>query len=226
MDVGTQLCLKGRPHLVYNGPDLIWFSPVPPPKSTEGEVCPSLDPDNSRYGCFRLTVPFSVIKRKYSKVYCLGTRKYKREHCHSYLLTPDDKVVTFITKVEPIPLELSEFVAQEHPDQFYWLCYRDDPDRAWDMVDFAVSATDLNLSVANHGVRLDFVDHSNPCVPTLRTSPCNSSKTKIFGMYFFLQELKNIGIDLSKLKNIFDNEVYNDLTLLTKRTTLQYLTNT
>jgi hypothetical protein len=211
LDVGLRLCLKGRPSFVYNGPNLIWFSPVPPPKFVDSPLSPSRDPDNSRYGCFRLTLPFRVIERKYPEVYCLGTRKYNQEYCHSYLLTPTGENVKFIRELEPIELASSKFVKKKNSHQLYWFCYRDDPDTAWDSVDFAVSANELNLSIESDQIRLDFVDHSSPCVPTINTPSCKSPKSKNHAMRQFLEELEDIDIDISKLKNIFEDDVYNDL---------------
>jgi hypothetical protein len=210
-DDERQVCLKGRPNFVYNGPDLIWFSPVPPPKSTKRQVCASLDPDDSRYGCFRLTLPFRVIERNYSRIYCLGTRKYNQEYCHSYLFTPDNKFVTFIEELEPIELASSEYVRKDDSDRFYWLCYREDQKTAWDLVDFAVSASELKLSIKDDEIRLDFVDHCNFCVPAFKGEPCNFPETKNDAKQRFLEKLKDINIDISKLKNIFEDEVYNDL---------------
>jgi hypothetical protein len=211
LDVGTQVCLKGRPNFVYNGPDLVWFSPVPPPNFSGSRVCPSLDPDDSRYGCFRLTLPFSVIERKYPKVYRLGTRKYNYEYCHSYLFTPDGKNVTFIEEVEPIELAPSEFVGKDDSNRFYWFCYRDDAKTAWDLVDFAVSASELNLSIKDDEIRLDFVDHCEFCVPAFKGEPCDFPETKNEAKQRFLKKLKDIDFDISKLKNIFEDDVYNDL---------------
>jgi hypothetical protein len=214
-DVGLRLCLKGRPHSVYNGPDLIWFSPRPSTNSSNSQVCPSLDPDNSRYGCFRVSLPFRVIEKRYPKVYRLGTRKFKKEHCHSFLLTPSGKRIMFIEELQPIQFASSEFVKKENPDQFYWLCYRDDVDRAWDIVDFAISASELKLAIIDDQIRLDFVNHSNPCVPSIKTRTCDSPKKKTDAMQCFLKELKNINTEVSKLKNIFQDDVYNDLIQLT-----------
>jgi hypothetical protein len=127
------------------------------------------------------------------------------------LLTPNGKTVTFIEKLEPIELTPSKFVGKDDSNRFYWFCYRDNPDTAWDSVDFAVSANELNLSIESHQIRLDFVDHCNPCVPSLKTSPCDSPKTETAAMECFLKELKAINIEISKLKNIFQDDVYNDL---------------
>ena len=211
-DAGLKVCLKGRTNLTYNGPDLIWFSPVLPASPTNPPMCPSLDPTSSRYGCFRLTVPFAVIERQYLNAYCLGTRKYNQQYCHSYLLTSAGKDVTFIEKLKPIQLTSSEFVlAGNDSNDRHWLCSRAKENIAWDVVDFAVATSELNLSVRNDRIRLDFVNHSRPCVPTLRTHLCNSPQTKTDAMRCFLKELKKTGIRLAKLRDIFESNMFNDL---------------
>lgn len=212
---GLKVCLKGRPNVVYNGPDLIWFSPVPPPNVAGNRVCPSLDPDSSRYGCFRLTLPFDVIKKYYPLVYRLGTRKYNQEHCHSYLFTAINYVTFVEDRVETTQLTSPELVEEGNDsDQSHWLCYRDNPDTAWDLVDFAVSTSELNLAIPENHIRLDFVDHSSPCVPSLKKSRCRSPSTKAAAMEVFLKELKAINIKITQLKNIFEDDVYNELCCL------------
>ena len=216
IDVGSQISLKGRTHFVYNGPNLIWFSPQPPSTLFNNHLCPSLDPDHSRYGCFRLSLSFRVIANKYRKVYHLGTRKFNQEHCHSFLLTPPEKKVMFIEELPPMQLTSSELIREEHPDLYHWLCYRDDAYKAWDLVDFAVSASELNLAIKADKVHLDSIDHSSPCVPSITTrTTCNSPKTKIDAMQCFLKELSNINMTVSKLRNIFEDQVYSDLNQLT-----------
>ena len=213
-NVGTLLCLKGRPHLVYNGPDLIWFSPLPLLKDTNRQVCPSLDPKNSRYGWFRLTLPFRVIRERYPEAYCLGTRKFNQEWCHSFLLTPDGVEVTFIQKLDQITLESSGLVRKNDGDELYQLCYRRVSSEAWDVVDFAVSVSKLVLSTEFDQVRLDFVKHSKPCVPSLKRgtkTECDSLKTEADAMWCFLKKLKENGTEISRLRNIFEDDVYRDL---------------
>jgi hypothetical protein len=156
------------------------------------------------------------LKKKYPKVHRLGSRKYNQEHCHSFLFTPTGKNVTFIEESEPIQLTSSEFVKEENPNELCWLCYRDNIDRAWDLLNFAVSASELHLAIKTDKVCLDFINHSNPCVPSIKTrTTCDSPETKTDAMKCFLKELKSVNIDVLKLRDIFDGNVYNDLVRLT-----------
>ncbi|CAF3323437.1 unnamed protein product [Rotaria sp. Silwood2] len=203
---------KGGPHHAYHGPDMIWFSPLPPEQSSDDSqaLCPSLDCKNSCYGCYRFCIPFDYFL-KY-KAYILGTRKYDDEYCHTIMLTNTNvKNVKFIEELKPKTLVETNIIAKMTNKSFEWLCYRD-TENNWSQLDFAVVTSSLKYDPIKDQIRLDFVDHKN-CMREkyTRDGPKCTIQSRKEAMEQFVKELIKNKIDLSSLKPYFDEKVYNEL---------------
>ncbi|CAF4674827.1 unnamed protein product [Rotaria sp. Silwood2] len=203
--------IGGQNH-AYHGPDFIWFSPRSStvfPKEFQ-HACRSLDSNCSVYGSYLFSIPFRNLLR--FKTYCLGTRRYDKEYCHSIMFTDQNvQCVKFEKEVQPTGLIKTGLIEEESDGSFHWLSYRTTAE-AYDQVDFAVAASDIKWNTQDHGVRLDFIDHregvrnlfiarQTDCLPVTRAD----------AMQEFIRNLIKNDIDLSSIKSLFEETVYHDL---------------
>ncbi|CAF1683126.1 unnamed protein product [Adineta ricciae] len=217
--------IEGFPNGNYGGYPLCWFSPLPPLWTANDKpdyLSDSLDRHTSRYGCFRFTIPFRVILQQFPTSFVLGTRVYNQENCHSILLTNSRVSRLFICgKHEPVDLTKTGFLEKTSISNasFKWLCYNNDKKR-WDQLEFAVATQSLTLDPALHGARLDFVGHesSKVCVLERRNNRyCDFRWNKCKAMKKFLGKLQENNIELNSMRNLFEENVWNDLLVVQSR---------
>jgi hypothetical protein len=214
---------KGFPQSDFSGPPLCWFAPLPPAWTDESkEPCDSLDPNGSRYGCYRSTIPFKVLIQRFPTCFILGTRVYNQENLYTILLTEED--VAYIMLIEKRPpikftdtifIRTSQKMSQEGntEEPLEWLCFHDDPWSKWDHLEFDIATEELQLDPNVDNIRLDFVDHATKiCVPSLKArKACNCRWDKTQAMREFLFKLSDQNIELNTLRTFFEPAVWDEL---------------
>ncbi|CAF1536092.1 unnamed protein product [Adineta ricciae] len=209
---GVEVHFIGGQNHAYHGPDFVWFAPQPSttlPEETQC-TCRPLNMKFSVYGSYLFRIPFRNLLR--FKTYCLGTRQYGKEFCHSIMFTDKDvQTVKLEKELQSTELINTGLIEQVSDDSFDWLLHRS-AEEAYDQLDFALAASDIKWNTHDSGVRLDFIDHRE-CVRNLfiaRQTDCQPV-TRSDAMQEFMRCLTEKGIELSSIKSLFDETVYCEL---------------
>ncbi|CAF0872609.1 unnamed protein product [Didymodactylos carnosus] len=162
----------------------LYILAVPPVSSIIGTSDSSLH-TRSSYGNVRFHIPFRSIINQYPNAYCLGTRKFDKEYCHTILLA-NNQLKTIYGFGEEFPL-LNESSSLIHlspsnniTESTYWKRYRSKIDEAWDQIDFCIPIPDqLLFDPQQIEIKIDFIDHEKDlCIPSLKARRRNINNWK------------------------------------------------
>lgn len=140
---GVDVHFIGGQNHAYHGPDFIWFAPQPSTNLAEEAqcTCRPLNMKFSVYGSYLFRIPFRNLLR--FKTYCLGTRQYGNEFCHSIMFTDQDvQTVKLEKELQSTELTKTGLIEQDSDGSFHWLSYRSAAE-AYDQLDFALVASDI-----------------------------------------------------------------------------------
>lgn len=213
LETKGKVTFKGKLNHPYHGVGLWWVSPL----LKEDYPSSSHTSTNSRYGCVRFSFPVSVIHGLSKGYYCLGTRQFPREICHSILVNTTSREIKGCGIDFPsINLFKGDHDLIKRGDEGAWRWFRPNTTyQNWYALDFAVTIEEgdsIQLGPED-GVRIDFVDHTDYCIPTKKRlnerSACYCTRED--AMRYFIKELHERDKCLREFRGFFEDSIYKEL---------------